>query len=546
MTRIPKILSVTFGLAALVLWATPAQAQCTIEGSHPFGNFRNTTAICDDDLSHGNVTGSVHAFDKNGILISTATNEFICLDEANLAIGNSTFNNCLGTGTGKCVHPPTGGDGVCEHDALITCQADAECLDGRISFIGNWTSPNVNGCPAGGLARGRNFYDITDASGNRLWFSVGFDAVFPGYVADNAWPDPNFDPPLPPVACQDPRTGTTIVEVDTTTGAVKVRCDNPPSFSDCDEGSREGGQSSLGTCQQADVDLIAEVHPIALYSTVADCARNAAGLSYSVADWDPQPSTPDGAGNLDTVVTIPTDGSCVYLGCSFGTVVLGDTGSCNNDPETDCLNDGNCALLGACTSDGSTCGSDADCAGGCSHDQSTCASDTDCAAAGVCTVVPLACTSDAECDAFGIGPCILGPGGTCTDPAPGTCDPGICLFPETANEFAIASAAAVPGDTAPAPRARAVSGAFERQNLIVRFITDSELGLAGFEVMRIDKRTGRLHKINDGLIAPKGQSGGGASYEVFIPRGRLKGSTKIKIKSVLNDGSGILSDPASF
>ncbi len=53
-------------------------------------------------------------------------------------------------------------------------------------------------------------------------------------------------------------------------------------------------------------------------------------------------------------------------------------------------------------------------------------------------------------------------------------------------------------------------------------------------------------KLNDGLISPRGVGSAGASYSFSVGHGQLKGNKVFKVNAVQNDGSGILSDPASL
>jgi len=103
----------------------------------------------------------------------------------------------------------------------------------------------------------------------------------------------------------------------------------------------------------------------------------------------------------------------------------------------------------------------------------------------------------------------------------------------------------LPDPTAPSARALDVSAKAGGNNVTISFRTAGELGLVGFNVLT-DAQGGKNRiKVNASLIAPKGVQGGGASYEVSVPKGSFKGGKVLYIESVLTTGT-LLSDPASF
>ena len=136
--------------ATVLISSAPVFAQCSAQVG--FGNFKLTFALCDDS---GPVTGTIQAFGPDD-LATTTDDAWICLSSDQSIACSSTQAGVVG--------------------------------DGQIAFKGNWISPNIDGCPTGGPARGRNFYTVRDASGQLLLFSVGLDPGLGAYVADSAWP----------------------------------------------------------------------------------------------------------------------------------------------------------------------------------------------------------------------------------------------------------------------------------------------------------------------------------------------------------------------
>ncbi len=103
----------------------------------------------------------------------------------------------------------------------------------------------------------------------------------------------------------------------------------------------------------------------------------------------------------------------------------------------------------------------------------------------------------------------------------------------------------VAGQNAPSARALDVRAAASTGDIVVTWHTAAELDLGGFNILAETKAKGRI-KVNDALIVPKGVSGGGAPYEVSIPRGKFQGGRTLYVESVTTSGSKILSDPAKF
>ncbi len=109
--------------------------------------------------------------------------------------------------------------------------------------------------------------------------------------------------------------------------------------------------------------------------------------------------------------------------------------------------------------------------------------------------------------------------------------------------LAVMGALEVPGQGAP-PKALDVTASRSGSNVVISFRTDSEIELAGFNILA-DAQGGKNRiQVNRQMIAPKGVSGAGASYSVSIPQGSLRGAKTIYVESVTTSGAKILSDPA--
>jgi hypothetical protein len=255
------------------------------------------------------------------------------------------------------------------------------------------------------------------------------------------------------------------------------------------------------------------------------------------------------------------------MGCSYGPSLPGTSGNCTADPFGLCFSDDDCTNSTAEVCIGLDAG--ADCSG-------TTNPPSYCSRARCSAAPTIACNllGDPLVECFGgaVGACVDGTcsaaptiacnstgadaNNNCFGGAIGTCDVGfcgpavvdVCDIPSVSTEFAsLMGAAAIPGPTAPSEKAFIHSARLRRGDLFISFETHSELAdLVGFEVLRVDKKTGRREKVNDGIIPRKGENGAGAFYEVYVPRGRFKNSRTFHINSVFTDGSGILSDPASF
>jgi hypothetical protein len=133
--------------------------------------------------------------------------------------------------------------------------------------------------------------------------------------------------------------------------------------------------------------------------------------------------------------------------------------------------------------------------------------------------------------------------------APKPTAPNSCLFVgATTNLNGSESAAltgfvAVGGPGAASPVAQAVRAEQAAGKIRVRWSTDSEIGLAGFNILTESKK-GTI-QVNDGLIAATG-NGGRASYDESVPRAKFQNSRTVIIESVLNDGTKLRSTPAKF
>ena len=485
MTRFNKLLAVAFTFAALALWSTPAQAQCNVPAG--FGNLFGTVAECDDS---GPVTGTLQGINGAGDIGSPVDDSWICL--------SSSQQFCSGTQAGMV------GDGL-------------------IAFTGNWANPNIQGCPyePQGPTLGRNFYNITDASGNKLLVSVGRDRNSDTFAADNAWPADAAGNIIGNLACTNPRENTTLIANTTseipgvgTLAALTLLCNDPVSHDDCQAGTR-GQQLSTGSCAPGDPAFLGSIQALNLYtSPPSDCTGN--DLNYDIArgGWIPTPGATNlGGGLWSASLFLPTTG-CLFVGCSFG----------NESAATE----------GSCASDGSACQDASTCPGACSNNDAACQDSSTCT--GLCSAAPLPCSTDANCGDFGLGTC----------EGVGTCDPSTCDFPPpTQTELTqISSALAVTAVNAASPKARGVAGEYSRGRAFVSWTTETEVGVAAYQIERIG-RGGRVDVVRQ--VSPRGQA---SSYrEEFGANEFRKGGGKgnrVRIRTILNGGGEIVSDSASF
>jgi len=139
---------------------------------------------------------------------------------------------------------------------------------------------------------------------------------------------------------------------------------------------------------------------------------------------------------------------------------------------------------------------------------------------------------------------------TLTVNRPAVATPPNCVFIAASGmvsgveTLAATGAIEVQGQGAPSPKALNVSASRSGGSVVVSFRTDSEIELAGFNILA-DVQGGKNRiQVNSQMIAPKGVSGAGASYTVSIPQGNLKGARTIYVESVTTSGAKILSDPA--
>jgi hypothetical protein len=112
--------------------------------------------------------------------------------------------------------------------------------------------------------------------------------------------------------------------------------------------------------------------------------------------------------------------------------------------------------------------------------------------------------------------------------------------------LALTSNVQIAGQNAPTARALDVRAAAAGGSVVISFRTDSELDLAGFNILTDSKGGKDRIKVNDAFIAPRGVAGAGARYEARIARGNFKGGKNAFVETVLTSGARILSDSASF
>src|SRR5262245_49977269 len=111
--------------------------------------------------------------------------------------------------------------------------------------------------------------------------------------------------------------------------------------------------------------------------------------------------------------------------------------------------------------------------------------------------------------------------------------------------LAVLGSVQVAGQNAPSARALDVRASVSGSDVVIKWRTDSELELTGFNVLA-EKKAKDRSTVSSGMIAAKGANGAGASYEVRIPRSKFQGGKTVYVESVLSTGGRILSDPASF
>lgn len=102
----------------------------------------------------------------------------------------------------------------------------------------------------------------------------------------------------------------------------------------------------------------------------------------------------------------------------------------------------------------------------------------------------------------------------------------------------------VGGPGAPSPVALDVRAEQAGANVKIRWRTDLELGLAGFNILTESKNKG-LVKLNEAMIPATG-AGGGKSYTESVARSKFQSGRTVIIESVLTDGTTLKSAPAKF
>lgn len=145
------------------------------------------------------------------------------------------------------------------------------------------------------------------------------------------------------------------------------------------------------------------------------------------------------------------------------------------------------------------------------------------------------------------------PTGDLCVPLPRPTDPNQCTYVAGSGIVdgqetlaALGTPVKVAGQNAPSARALDVRASADGARVVVSWRTDSELDLAGFNVVADTKGKGRI-TVTDALIAPRGVNGSGARYDnVSVPRGKFQGARTLYVEAVLNSGAKILSDPVKF
>src|SRR5213594_1896998 len=159
-----KVLALAVAMVACLLWATPADAQCT--DSLAFGNIAGSyIEFCDDSKP---IDGYATILGASG---TTGQSNIICRTAADVPQGGS----------------------ICQ-------VAAGDATDGRITISGNWANPGSQGCPPSGNL-GRNIYYIRDSQGNGLILSVGADPGVGTFEAGAAERQPTPTSPVTHLRC---------------------------------------------------------------------------------------------------------------------------------------------------------------------------------------------------------------------------------------------------------------------------------------------------------------------------------------------------------
>jgi len=113
---------------------------------------------------------------------------------------------------------------------------------------------------------------------------------------------------------------------------------------------------------------------------------------------------------------------------------------------------------------------------------------------------------------------------------------------ESASVASLPIAVSGGGPLAPSPRAIEVRATLSGGIVTIQFRTESELNLAGFNLLTESKSRGEF-KINTALMAAAGVGGAGHPYEVRIPHGDFRGGKTVIVESVLTSGGSVRSVP---
>jgi hypothetical protein len=378
-------------------------------------------------------------------------------------------------------------------DQNLLCQAAAGVAgDGKVTINMNWGSPGVNGCPntTGTAGQGRNVVVITDNEGKTATLEVGYNTIIAGYVMEAV--NNGTSPPrngAGNAVCSRSGEPTFVADNDLGGGAREVVVGPPATlpvvFSDCDPGA-DGASGSCAGDTTTPPSQIANT-----WSVIAPCSGS------------PRPDLVGGGwtdhGPFAIQQAIPYTDADVSPVCVAG------------DP----------ALVG------NACAADSDCNGGTGGGQC----DNRCVYAAFNYIVDAVPGPAGSCF-MGIV-CTAGPNAGLPCPG-GDADCGASV-PGTSAWGTLQVAG---GPLAASDRAVARLAELGKNVLRVEFNVSLEQNARSFDILA----GGQV--INDSPILAENRG----TYVASIDKagGKLKGAKEITVRTNLDGGGAILSDPLSI
>lgn len=392
---------------------------------------------------------------------------------------------------------------ACNQSGVVLAPQDLACQlssgipgDGQVTIQMNWSNlgpivgcPNQNGQPG----VGRNSIVVTDNTGRSAILEVGYNPVIGSYLIETINNGADTDPMSGRPFCNDSATPVFLRDTDLGGGdrEVCVSPQVPTIFSDCDAGANGApGGSGQDTCvAPGDTEAVWEVGNV--WWKTGRCNRS---QNPNIADggWN-GPITPT-AGEACIPYASPLPAVCVA-----------------GDPALD----------------GSSCGADADCDGT--------------AGGGVCENMCIFAASDA------IIANIPGPPGSCFQGIVCTAGPNAGLpcpggdadcGASVAGDNVIGWTPVAGGPLAASDRAVARLAELGKNVLKVEFSVSLEQNARSFDILA----GGRV--INDSPILAESRG----TYLASINKagGKLKGAKEITVRTNLDGGGTLLSDPLSI